>query len=298
MNSIIIPSFNEKENLIKTLEAVYKLEDEIKNCEIIIADDCSTDGSVDAAKKAFPDIRVTRHTIKNYGTSCGKALGADAARGEAMLFLDAHTAPQPGSISTLFELALKTKACVTPIVTSLDVETWTPRGGNGHCIHHDKESWHGIWHGLDVLKKVDDLYENYGIPGQSFAIYRPLYDAVGGWDRGLIAWGSDMSLGLRILCLGYKIYHCPHIKVGHHFKKKFNQYKVAWWEVLANRLRILYNLATSEETKYFCDIWKQKYKGAFEQAYDFYLKNNYTAAVLQPRVKMSIMEYFDLVKRK
>ena len=50
--SIVIPCFNEEKTLKKCVERVLKISSEFLNLEIIIIDDCSTDGSLSIAHRS------------------------------------------------------------------------------------------------------------------------------------------------------------------------------------------------------------------------------------------------------
>jgi glycosyltransferase involved in cell wall biosynthesis len=97
--SLIIASHNEGEALAKTIESC------IETCahldyEILVADDASTDGSVADALRRFSQIRLYRHEQRQ-GVSATKALGGRHARGEVLVFLDAHTKAEHGAIIRL-----------------------------------------------------------------------------------------------------------------------------------------------------------------------------------------------------
>ena len=81
--SIVITSYNQKEFLVETIESA--LNQTLKPYEIIIADDCSTDGSVelitDYAKK-YPDVIKPIFHQKNLGVSKNRSSGFKKATGD------------------------------------------------------------------------------------------------------------------------------------------------------------------------------------------------------------------------
>lgn len=89
--SVVIPNFNEKENLERgVLEEVYSfLNKEKYNWEVIISDDGSTDGSLELAEKFARSHNGFRVVLNPHG---GKAKavwgGIKAAKGEIVLFTD------------------------------------------------------------------------------------------------------------------------------------------------------------------------------------------------------------------
>jgi GT2 family glycosyltransferase/cephalosporin hydroxylase len=293
MLSIVIPTYNEGSLLTRTLESVLS-QPEAAEAEIVIADDGSTDGSVVAAVKRWPQIRHASHP-KPYGTSAGKALGADTARGDVLLFLDAHTCPAPGAIATL-TAAAKSYGVATPAVDGLDVETWRPNRKRSAGMYVDLQgNWHCLWINRDHLPQLAvECWRSYAIPGQSFAIRRDVYDAIGGWDRGLLAWGSDASLSLRLWCLGYNVVHVPSARVAHRFASGFSTYRPHWWEIFANRNRILRSLGTPEEIETYSRRMRDN-QAAYRKALEYTDQHDHTIQRLHGRCVRSLTEYADTV---
>jgi glycosyltransferase involved in cell wall biosynthesis len=89
--SIIIASHNEGDLLAKTVSSCIETCSDL-DCEIVVADDASTDGSVEAVVAAFPQVRLCRNDHRQ-GVSPTKALGARNANGNVLVFLDGHTKP-------------------------------------------------------------------------------------------------------------------------------------------------------------------------------------------------------------
>ena len=96
--SIIVPAYNETKRMPKMLESTLKhiLSTPKRKTEILIIDDCSTDGTTDLAleyAKENPDVEirvVTRE--KNSGKGGAVRHGMLHARGERLLMVDADDA--------------------------------------------------------------------------------------------------------------------------------------------------------------------------------------------------------------
>src|SRR5262249_34974188 len=97
--SILIPLYNEEEFLSALLDRVLAapLPDGIDR-EVIIVDDCSTDGSFEIAQaraKAMPEvIRVLRHE-KNQGKGAAIRTAIEVAQGEFAIIQDADLEYDP-----------------------------------------------------------------------------------------------------------------------------------------------------------------------------------------------------------
>jgi len=81
--SVIIPAYNEAQNIARVLEVVK----EIKWLdETIVVDDCSADSTSEVAKK-YP-VKLIRHQT-NQGKGGAMATGVQASKHDLLLFLDA-----------------------------------------------------------------------------------------------------------------------------------------------------------------------------------------------------------------
>lgn len=74
--SIIIASHQEGDLLYKTVDSCVETCAGL-DCEIIVSDDASTDGSIDRVAKHWPQVRVIRHETRQ-GASPAKASGASS----------------------------------------------------------------------------------------------------------------------------------------------------------------------------------------------------------------------------
>ena len=85
--SIIIPSYNSKKFIAYTIESV--LNQSYSNFELIIVDDCSTDGSLEFIENYLKDSRISIYkTEKNSGAALARNRGIQKAKGKYLAFLD------------------------------------------------------------------------------------------------------------------------------------------------------------------------------------------------------------------
>ena len=94
--SIVIPVFNEAENLAKVLGQIQGLK--LAQAEIIVVDDGSTDGSAETAMGA--GANVVRHPY-NIGNGAAVKTGMRAARGRLIVLMDGDGQHQPEDIVKL-----------------------------------------------------------------------------------------------------------------------------------------------------------------------------------------------------
>ena len=92
--SFVIPAFNEEHNIARTLTGVLAVD--YPEIEVVVIDDCSTDGTLAAIEPflADPRVRLVRKRINE-----GKAMALNDAipvtRGELLLVQDADAVPVP-----------------------------------------------------------------------------------------------------------------------------------------------------------------------------------------------------------
>ncbi len=90
--SVLIPAYNEKENLEELLNHIHKFrEKEDIDWEFIIIDDGSTDGSFELLKKLhgrYPYIKVIKHR-RNFGLTEALLTGLHHSTGDALVFFPA-----------------------------------------------------------------------------------------------------------------------------------------------------------------------------------------------------------------
>lgn len=240
--SIVIAARNEGRAVARTVEACVKTAAGL-DYELLVVDDASTDGSVDAAFRQFPAIRTLRHEQPR-GASPAKAAGADRAKGDVLVFLDGHTNPSHGAILRLVQGVerLEGQVIVTPAVAALDIGVWrNDLAQTGHGYAFDLERFDCRWLGLAELRPYDGspLYESPALIGCAFAISRDLYDRLWGFDPYMRSWGAeDLDLGLKTWLADAPILHDPQAIIGHHFRTAFDNYRVPVEDVLVNQMRM------------------------------------------------------------
>src|SRR5215470_658533 len=102
--SIIILAFNGLEHSKACLSSLRELDYPTSKLEIIVVDNGSYDGSPDEIERGFPEVRVLRSET-NLGFSGGANLGASAASGEYLAFLNNDMRVGPCWLTALVERA-------------------------------------------------------------------------------------------------------------------------------------------------------------------------------------------------
>ncbi len=250
--SIVVASCNEGDLLWRTVTTCVETIDDL-DYEIVVADDESVDGSLAALESEldrlrrerreefFPEISILS-SGKRRGPSPTKHLGACAARGDTLVFLDGHTKPEPGAIAKLVDdiEELGGSALVTPRIPGVDPETWefTPAApGYGFCMN--LLNMDCAWIPKEQLARRGRYFECPATIGCSLAVSRELYHRLGGFDADMREWGlEDIDFGLKAWLCGHDSLVDGSVAIGHRFQSEFKGYTVTEVCVLANKLRM------------------------------------------------------------
>jgi len=110
--SIVIPAYNEERfigTLLERIRAVDLTPHGLEK-EIIVVDDCSKDGTVDAVKQ-FPDVILCRHD-RNGGKGRAVRTGIERATGDYLMIQDADLEYEPHDYVPMVKALLSKQADV------------------------------------------------------------------------------------------------------------------------------------------------------------------------------------------
>jgi len=147
--SIVIPCYNEKKTLEQIVSAVSSSPVERK--EIIVVDDCSTDGTQDILKqKISPFVSKVIYHVQNQGKGAALRSGIAAATGDFVIIQDADLEYDPQEYPLLLEPLLQGKADV--------VYGSRFMGGKPHRVVY---YWHSL--GNWVLTTLSNMLTNINL---------------------------------------------------------------------------------------------------------------------------------------
>lgn len=109
MLSIVIPVYNEKENIQPLLEEIAAVARSVPVTEVVYVDDGSNDGThlhLQELAASYPFLRIIQHS-KRSGQSRGLWSGVSHATGPLIVTLDGDGQNDPADIPLLFELYQK-----------------------------------------------------------------------------------------------------------------------------------------------------------------------------------------------
>lgn len=116
--SIVIPAFNEAENIATLLFEIKQVMEPLgKDWEVLVIDDASTDRTwevLEETKEKIPQLRAIRHAQRS-GQSSAFETGFHNVRGECTITLDGDGQNDPHDIPKLLEKLTPNIGCVSGI---------------------------------------------------------------------------------------------------------------------------------------------------------------------------------------
>ncbi len=205
--SIIVPCYNERATIRFLLDAIYAQTFPRAGMEVIIADGLSRDGTreeIAAFRREHPDLalRVVDNPARIIPAGLNRAI--QAARGEIILRLDAHSGPHPDYVARCVEALRAGRGENVGGV-------WEIRpGGEGWVAESIAVA---ASHPLGV---GDALYRHATRPAYVDtvpfgAFQRALIDRIGMFDESLLS-NEDYEFNARVRRAGGRIYLDPAIR--------------------------------------------------------------------------------------
>lgn len=226
--SIILPVKNEGLNIKATVDSMLRTAGNIPY-EIVVVDDNSEDGCCSfLAGRPYTMSAVSLVTTAGLGAPGARNAGAKAARGEILVFCDAHiTVPQDWLDRLYKSFLLPGVSGVSPGIASM---------GNPQAVGYG-QTWNDR---LEVkwLPRPSGMTAVPLLPGGCQAFRREAFETVNGYDRGFKVWGhEDEEISLKMWLFGYSLYVDPYFNILHLFRPR-HPYRVSIEHVNYNLLRL------------------------------------------------------------
>lgn len=217
--AVIILNWNGEALLQEFLPKVIATTNE-KLADIIVADNGSTDNSVEFIEKEFPNVKLLKFT-ENYGFAEGYNQAIAQTRYKYTILLNSDAASKEGWIEPIYEYMEahpQTGACQPKLLSYTTPDEFEYAGASGGFI--DKNGYPycrgRLFSTVEKDKgQYDDICSIFWATGAALAVRSDLYLKVGGLDKLFFAHMEEIDLCWRILLAGYDIKVIPQSIVYH-----------------------------------------------------------------------------------
>ncbi|XP_034357474.1 polypeptide N-acetylgalactosaminyltransferase 12 [Arvicanthis niloticus] len=230
--SVVIAFYNEAwSTLLRTVYSVLETSPDILLEEVILVDDYSDREHLKEPLanelSQLPKVRLIR-AGKREGLVRARLLGASAARGEVLTFLDCHCECHEGWLEPLLQrIHEKESAVVCPVIDVIDWNTFEYLGNSGEPQIGGFD-WRLVftWHVVPqrerkLMRSPIDVIRSPTMAGGLFAVSKRYFDYLGSYDTGMEVWGGEnLEFSFRIWQCGGTLETHPCSHVGHVFPKQ------------------------------------------------------------------------------
>ena len=204
--SVIIPTYNNRETLRRTLDAIAAQDFPRDRYEIVVLDDGSTDGTPDMVHTYQAPVDVRYQRQENRGRAAARNAGSRLARGRILVYLDSDIIARPDMLSRHMRYYEQRNG---------------PIGVQGRTLVHPDSKTTPFMKTKELLpdltprRKLD--LSPYHVITRNLSIRAEDLWAVGGFDESFPGYGwEDIELGLRLHARGVRFFYDPQA-IGYHY---------------------------------------------------------------------------------
>jgi GT2 family glycosyltransferase len=229
--SVLIVAWNSREELARALPAL--LPELGEGDELIVVDNDSIDGTVEAVAALAPDAQIVR-SGGNLGFAAGCNEGARKARGDLLLILNPDAAPRPGFGEAIRRPWREQRGWAAWQALVADGDGTTINSA-GNPVHFTGITWAG-GHGRPI-GEGPPAGEVAALSGACLAIPRRRWEEMGGFPDRFFLYHEDVDLSLRLRLAGGTLGIEPAAVVDHDYEFGAREHKWRWLE--RNRWAVL-----------------------------------------------------------
>jgi len=215
--------------LLRTIYSVLETSPRALLKEIILVDDASTKEHLkDQLTKYVKKLQIVKiiRMPERSGLIRARLVGAEAAQGDVLTFLDSHCECAPYWLEPLLEgIAEDPKRVLCPVIEVIDADTFAVSTTSARHIPMGAFGW-GLefrWatqpqnRGMEISEKDRDApFATPVMAGACFSIDKKNFENFGSYDKAMTGIGSEnIEISFRIWLCGGSIEIHPCSKIGH-----------------------------------------------------------------------------------
>jgi glycosyltransferase involved in cell wall biosynthesis len=203
--SVVIPTYNNRDVLARTLASVLAQEFRPDRYEVIVLDDGSTDGTDEMMRTIAGPAPIVYRRQENRGRAAARNAGSRLAQGRTILYLDSDIIAQPDLLSRHHARHAASPA---------------PIGVQGRTLVHPRSKTTAYMKTKELLPDLTVRRRTnlspYHVITRNLSIRAEDLWAVGGFDESFPGYGwEDIELGLRLQSRGVRFVYEPDA-LGYH----------------------------------------------------------------------------------
>jgi glycosyltransferase involved in cell wall biosynthesis len=192
--SIVVPTYNRREMVKRTVESLFAQNFPQVQYEIVVVVDGSRDGTADALRAMTAPCRFTILEQANGGLAAARNAGARAARGDLLLFLDDDMLCVPELVAA--HAAAHGNASRTVGFGCIFLSPESPPGLAAECFNRELGSYY-LRHRAPSSNEGEGLEHIFG----NSSLPRKLLAEAGGFDASF-RMREDLELWVRLAAMG------------------------------------------------------------------------------------------------
>ncbi|HMM10951.1 MAG TPA: glycosyltransferase family 2 protein [Bacteroidales bacterium] len=215
--AVVILNYNGKRFLERFLADVVRFSPE---ADIVVADNASSDGSVDYLRQQHPEVHLLIHE-KNFGYAGGYNQALNQLKHTYFVLLNSDIEVTEGWLTPLYafmEQNQQVAACQPKLLSYADMAYFEYAGAGGGYI--DKFGYPfcrgRIFQTIEPDEgQYDDVHEVFWASGACMFVRSVAFWNAGGFDADFFAHMEEIDLCWRMKHQGWKIMYVPQSKVYH-----------------------------------------------------------------------------------
>jgi len=210
--SVIIPTFNRKAELLRTINGLQNQTVPFSLFEIIVVVDGSADGTIEILENFVTPLTLRVITQTNLGPAAARNLGADSARAPLLLFLDDDVEPAPSLIEAHMRAHSKKQGLAV-------VGPYLPVHQGNSFTHIQLKSW---WSNtFQTMLQPGHRFTYRDLLAGNLSLEAKLFTRLGGFNPHLRV-HEDYEFGMRLIKADFPLAIESEAKAYHHVTSSFS----------------------------------------------------------------------------